>query len=169
MQKQDTSTLDAVAAWEVKKAPREAQAAAKAAKLAQSEAERASYLSRCADLSALAYHPNANVRHFSRAPVKALTDLERFVKDARAETSQATELLSETLHVPAGPVATDEALAVSGAKSYRPRPRHRPHEGPDHVHLGDRMRFTSDVLAVVPLLPLASAATNCNSPRRCVR
>jgi len=80
-----TKDLSPEEAWQVVKAPREAKAAAVAAEVALTAAERLVADARAAELNALSQHANEHVRtfHGTRA-VRALTSLSSFVKGERA-------------------------------------------------------------------------------------
>lgn len=92
-----TTELSAEAAWAVTKAPREAAAAEKAASAARQEADKAALASRCADLGALEYHENENVRFFSRAPAQAIVGLATFVRDEQELTHRHEETIGKPL------------------------------------------------------------------------
>ena len=135
----DTSGLSPDAAWSITKAPREAAAAARAANAARVEAENAALASRRAELGELAHHENEHVRYFSRAPAQALSNLATFVQNERELTHRHG-------------AAIGDALALCSERASE-RATHWATPALPVIPLAERVKFTSDVVAVPLAMP----------------
>ena len=95
----DPTHLDALGAWEVKRAPREAALAAKNAAHARAAAEAMLIDARIASIAALAHSENDNVRALCGThAVQTITSLAHFVKHERDEMRGDAERLGDPVH-----------------------------------------------------------------------
>ena len=131
-----TKGLSPEEAWQVVKAPREAKAAAVAAEVALTIAERLVADARAAELDALSQHSNEHVRTFhGTSAVRALTSLSSFVKGERARVladelsrAEVCSLVQTHSAHPLCPSAVHRraALAVYAQSATPPSPAHSP-------------------------------------------
>ena len=94
----DTAELDALSAWTISRAPREAERAAKAAAAARALADEEHTGASIASIAALAHSDNVCIRALCGThAVRILTSLAGFVKESRRDTQSDALLFGPPL------------------------------------------------------------------------
>lgn len=95
----DPASLDALEAWSVRKAPREAERATRWAEEARVAADALHTDARVASISALAHSENDDVRALcGTEAVLTLTTIARFVKDERCDLRDHAAVIGKSIH-----------------------------------------------------------------------